>query len=68
MEDYILTYYQQIKDGRIIAGKWILLLYEYIIKGLEEGLFFYDIKKRIAKYGGSRSIRTMSRANGLQRR
>ena len=45
MEDYILTYYQQIKDGRIIAGKWILLLYEYIIKGLEEGLFFYDIKK-----------------------
>ena len=45
MEDYILTYYQQIKDGRIIVGKWILLLYEYIVKGLEEGLFFYDIKK-----------------------
>ncbi len=45
MEDYILTYYQQIKDGRIIVGKWILLLYEYIINGLEEGLFFYDIKK-----------------------
>ena len=45
MEDYILTYYQQIKDGRIIAGKWILLLYEYVVKGLEDGLFFYDIKK-----------------------
>ncbi|MBR3279644.1 MAG: terminase large subunit [Lachnospiraceae bacterium] len=45
MEDYILTYYQQIKDGRVTVGKWILLLYEYIIKGLEDGLFFYDIKK-----------------------
>lgn len=45
MEDYILTYYQQIKDGRATVGKWILLLYEYIIKGLEDGLFFYDIKK-----------------------
>lgn len=45
MEDYILTYYQQMKDGRIIVGRWILLLYEYIIKGLEDSLFFYDIKK-----------------------
>lgn len=45
MENYILTYYQQIKDGRTIVGKWIELLYEYIIKGLEEGLFFYDAKK-----------------------
>ena len=45
MEDYILTYYQQIKDGRVTVGKWVRLLYEYIIKGLEDGLFFYDIKK-----------------------
>ena len=45
LEDYILTYYQQIKDGRVVVGKWIWLLYEYIIKGLEDGSFFYDIKK-----------------------
>ena len=45
MENYILTYYQQIKDGRINVGRWIKLLYEYIVKGLEEGLFFYDAKK-----------------------
>ena len=45
MENYILTYYQQIKDGRVIVGKWIELLYEFIVKGLEEGLFFYDAKK-----------------------
>lgn len=45
MENYILTYYQQIEDGRITAGKWIHLLYRYIVKGLEDGLFFYDAKK-----------------------
>lgn len=45
MEDYILTYYQQIKDGRTTVGRWIIALYEYIIKGLEDGLFFSDIKK-----------------------
>lgn len=45
MENYILTYYQQIKDGRVTVGKWIELLYEYVVKGLEEGLFFYDAKK-----------------------
>jgi Phage terminase-like protein, large subunit len=43
--DYILSYYQHIKDGTEIVGKWITLLYEYIIKGLESKAFFYDPKK-----------------------
>ena len=41
----IYEYYQQIKDGRIVVGKWIRLWYEYIIKGLENKVFFYDNKK-----------------------
>ena len=45
MDNYILIYYQMIKDGRANVGKWTRLLYEYIIKGLEDGLFFYDNKK-----------------------
>ena len=45
MENYILSYYQQIRDGRVIVGKWIRMLYAYIVKGLQEGLFFYDAKK-----------------------
>lgn len=44
-DNYILTYYQKIKSGEIIVGKWILKVYEYIIKGLEEKLFYYDQKK-----------------------
>lgn len=45
MNNYILEYYQKIRDGTIVAGKWILLWYEYIVKGLEKGLFLFDPKK-----------------------
>lgn len=44
-ENYILSYYQGIKDGSIVVGKWIELLYEYIVNGFEEKKFFYDHKK-----------------------
>lgn len=44
MDNYILTYYQGIKDGSIVSSKWVRLLYEKIIKGLESGLFFYSQK------------------------
>lgn len=44
-ENYIYTYYQQIKEGNIVVGEFIRLVYEYIIKGLEEKQFFYDPKK-----------------------
>ena len=45
MDNYIYAYYQAIKDGTVVVGKWIRLLYEQIIKGLEEGSFFYSAKK-----------------------
>lgn len=45
MNNPILEYYQQIKDGRQTVGRWIRLAYERIIKGLEDKLFFYDQKK-----------------------
>lgn len=44
-DNYILAYYQAIKDGSVNVGNWIRLLYEYIIKGLKDKLFFYDHKK-----------------------
>lgn len=44
-DNYIYTYYQAIKSGNIIVGRWIVRLYEYIIKGLEDKSFFYDQKK-----------------------
>lgn len=45
MENYILKYYQFIKDGRVTVGKWVQLIYEYIVRGLESGEFRYDAKK-----------------------
>lgn len=44
-ENYIYSYYQALKSGRIVAGKWIHKIYEYIINGLETKSFFYDQKK-----------------------
>ena len=44
-ENYILKYYDDIKAGRETVGRWIKLLYEYIIEGLHEGRFFFDGQK-----------------------
>lgn len=41
----IYEYYQQIADGSIVVGKWIRLLYEYIVHGLEQKTFDFDQKK-----------------------
>jgi phage terminase large subunit-like protein len=43
--NYIYSYYQQINDGTITAGRWIHLMYEYLVKGLEERRFFFDQRK-----------------------
>lgn len=45
MNNYINEYYQAIKDGSIIAGRWIILLYEFVVKGLENKSFFFAPKK-----------------------
>ena len=52
MNNYINEYYQAIKDGSVIAGRWIILLYEYIVKGLENKSFYFAPKKanRAIKY------------------
>ena len=45
MDNYILAYYQEIKDGTVIVSKWIRTLYEKIIAGIEKKQYFYDAKK-----------------------
>ena len=48
MNNAILEYYQGIVDGTITVGRWVRLVYEYIIKGLEQKQFFYNHKKASA--------------------
>ena len=45
MNNYILEYYQGIKDGTYTVGKWVLALYERIVHGFEDGTYVYDAKK-----------------------
>ena len=47
-ENYILTYWQAIADGSETVGKWVRLLYEKIINGIEQKIFFYNHKKAAA--------------------
>lgn len=44
-ENWIYAYYQAIKDGSITVGQWVALIYEYIVRGLEEKRFYFDQKK-----------------------
>ena len=44
-DNWIYTYYQGIKNGTYTVGRWIQLVYEYIVNGLENKAFFFDQKK-----------------------
>ena len=48
MNNYILAYYQQIREGTVTVGKWVRLLYELIIRGIQEQRFTYSQKKATA--------------------
>lgn len=41
-ENWIYKYYQKIRNGSEVVGRWVAVLYEYIVHGLEDGLFFFD--------------------------
>lgn len=43
--NYITEYNDRIQSGEIVAGKWVKLIYGYLVKGLQEGDFFYDAEK-----------------------
>lgn len=45
MNNYIYEYYQKIRSGEIVVGKWISMLYEKIITGMESGDYRFDQKK-----------------------
>ena len=47
-DNFILTYYQGIKDGTYTVGRFVRLIYEKIIEGLQNKEFFFDAKKATA--------------------
>ena len=47
-EKYIYTYYQAIQNGDVTVGRWVKLLYERIIHGIESGEYRYSHKRAMA--------------------
>lgn len=45
MDNYILKYYQDINDGKEVVGKWVRLLYEQIVNGIEDGTYIFNQRK-----------------------
>lgn len=43
--NYITEYNRQIKSGKIVAGKWVKLIYAYLANGLRKRSFYYDAEK-----------------------
>ena len=44
-ENAVYSYFQQIQDGSITVGKWIRLLYETIIDGLESKRWYFNQRR-----------------------
>ena len=44
-DNWIYAYYQGIKNGTYLTGRFVTLLYEYLVKGLQEKQFFFDGNK-----------------------
>lgn len=46
--NYILQYYQAIKDGSVTVGRWTELAYEMLVSGIEAKRYIYDQKRAAA--------------------
>lgn len=45
MNNFILEYWQRIKEGSETVGRWVYLFYEIIVNGIENGDYIFDQKK-----------------------
>lgn len=45
MGNWVLSYYEAIKNGSVTVGVWIKLIYDILVDGLKNGLWYYDEKK-----------------------
>ena len=45
MNNFILEYWQRIKEGTETVGRWVYLLYEIVVAGIESGDYIFDQKK-----------------------
>lgn len=44
-DNYICEYFQDIQNGTVTVGRWIELIYRYIVDGVDNGSFKFDKQK-----------------------
>ena len=44
--NYVREYHAAIQTGTVTVGKWIKLVYDYAVNGLQNGLFYYSAKRQ----------------------
>lgn len=44
-DNYIYEYFQDIQNGTVTVGRWIELIYRYIVDGVDNGSFKFDKQK-----------------------
>lgn len=60
MSNFIKDYNDLIQTGEINAGKWVKLVYNYLVEGLENKLFYFDEEKadKVVKYFENKCFHT----------
>lgn len=59
--NYIYEYCDGITTGKIVVGKWVRLIYEYIVSGLQNGLFFSTQRRRTRQFSLSKTSAIIAR-------
>ena len=54
--NYIYEYYDGISSGNITVGKWVRLLYEYIVKGFKKGFSPSTRRRQTRQFGSSKTF------------
>ena len=45
MGNYIFAYWEAIQKGQVTVGKWIKIIYQILVEGLQNGQWTFNEKK-----------------------
>ncbi len=59
--NYIYEYYDGITTGKIVVGKWVRLIYEYIVAGFKTGFSLSTQRRRTRQFALSKTSATIAK-------
>lgn len=45
MKNYIFLYWDAIENGQVVVGKWVYLVYQFLVEGIKKGTWDFDANK-----------------------